>query len=751
MADSALDLVRSLKGPADPPTPDGLSKIDLAQQGWSNSALYMPNKAETILEWLLTRLLKDKVRDPTANPMLNFKYWSLLNEVLTSVIPAASNPLNNPARLWLVPLVNRVPIVPVLTTLLHLFSVDSYVAEEPLLSLALRSFYALWPYAAPKITLDSLLDCCGALFGYLAASSYKLLLQQTDLKSDLSKLALTVYTSYKESLGNAAHKKKICATFIQQHLRHWLDCVSSRKGTLESDETLTATFEVGVETLFNVDVLRVAHEQRVHTSLDETLGVLIVQAPETVLASIPYLFKSYIEVNKKFRNALFGQGSKNTGVTAAEQARGASIKFFATCDSLSRSVTESEAVWRTRLALLSIVNEEDLVVAGDQESMDILQPIGDLAVTSLAAASQVQDSSLTQMILDTLSILVHIDYDLVPGALTRVLPLISMSLDILPHALPYLGKVLSFHTKTRTVDVFTDACLTFLTGQSTVTHNPRIIYEISSSSAIFNHSFLDQLSKAIHGFLTPNQVPELTRSILGYLQTRIEDFEESISRASQNDDSSRKKRKRDKQTTPIDPDQAALVFALTAKIAVIALTSLPLQIVLDDVQQSVKQDIQEFYDGVIRRILKVAPKACLNDTNNVWGWQIVTSSILKFSYHLLDSQLVTDDENSSSPKLFKVLKAPEILPELRVEIYRVLLQEANSGRFSTIDIVEEIFQEFNRQVLLTLRRGMESCIVSIRTVKLLRCRWRDSCFCSIDGSPCLTSLLPQNNFGLWWS
>lgn len=148
--------------------------------------------------------------------MLNFKYWGLLNEVVTSVIPALTNPLNNPARLWLIPLVNRVPIVPILTKLLTLFSVDEHVSEESLLSLALRSFHALWPYAAPKITLDSLLDCSGALFGYFSASSCKVLLEQTDLKSDLTEFALTVYASYKESLGNAAHKKKVCKNCFSQ-------------------------------------------------------------------------------------------------------------------------------------------------------------------------------------------------------------------------------------------------------------------------------------------------------------------------------------------------------------------------------------------------------------------------------------------------------------------------------------------------------------------------------------------------------
>lgn len=240
-------------------------------------------------------------------------------------------------------------------------------------------------------------------------------------------------------------------------------------------------------------------------------------------------------------------------------------------------------------------------------------------------------------------------------------------MDVLPNALSYLGKVLSFHTKTRTVDAFTNACLTFLTNQSTVTQNPRLIYETASSSAMFNHAFLDQLSKAIHGFLTPGQVPELAQTVIRYLQSRIEDFKESISRSSQNDDSSKKKRKRDKQTAPFDPDQAAVVFALTSKIAAITLTSLPLQIVLDDVQASVKTELQEFYDGVIRRVLIIVPKACLGDTNNTWSWQLVTSSVLRFGYYLSDSQLVTDDA-SPSPALSEMLKTSEILPELRIEI-----------------------------------------------------------------------------------
>lgn len=63
MADSALELIRALKASSDPPSLNGPSKIQLAQDGWNNASLYMPNKAETVLEWLLTRLLKDKNKD----------------------------------------------------------------------------------------------------------------------------------------------------------------------------------------------------------------------------------------------------------------------------------------------------------------------------------------------------------------------------------------------------------------------------------------------------------------------------------------------------------------------------------------------------------------------------------------------------------------------------------------------------------------------------------------------------------------
>ena len=64
---NALDLVRALKAPTDPPHPSGPTKVEIALAAWNNGSFYMPNKSETIVEWTLTRLLKDKAKDPYVN------------------------------------------------------------------------------------------------------------------------------------------------------------------------------------------------------------------------------------------------------------------------------------------------------------------------------------------------------------------------------------------------------------------------------------------------------------------------------------------------------------------------------------------------------------------------------------------------------------------------------------------------------------------------------------------------------------
>lgn len=60
MAHALHDFPRALKAAADPPKPGGPSKLAIAQQAWRDPSGYVPNKGELIVEWLLTRLLKEK-------------------------------------------------------------------------------------------------------------------------------------------------------------------------------------------------------------------------------------------------------------------------------------------------------------------------------------------------------------------------------------------------------------------------------------------------------------------------------------------------------------------------------------------------------------------------------------------------------------------------------------------------------------------------------------------------------------------
>ena len=59
---NAQYFIRSLKASSDPPHPGGPLKLDIARQAWDDAQLYVPNKSEAIVEWLLSRMLKEKAR-----------------------------------------------------------------------------------------------------------------------------------------------------------------------------------------------------------------------------------------------------------------------------------------------------------------------------------------------------------------------------------------------------------------------------------------------------------------------------------------------------------------------------------------------------------------------------------------------------------------------------------------------------------------------------------------------------------------
>lgn len=65
--DSAQEFVKVLKNTADPPTVNGLLKIELSRHVWDTPTFHLPRKAQVIAEWLLLKYTKDKDTERYAN------------------------------------------------------------------------------------------------------------------------------------------------------------------------------------------------------------------------------------------------------------------------------------------------------------------------------------------------------------------------------------------------------------------------------------------------------------------------------------------------------------------------------------------------------------------------------------------------------------------------------------------------------------------------------------------------------------
>lgn len=218
MALSAQDFIRALRATADPPSPGGPTKVQIATQVWNNPALYVPNKGEAIIDWLLSRFLKDKDKDPCVpnltrlmkkisaqahtcvrranNPLLDERYWILLRDVLLGSDATKSRSV----RAWIVPILQRTPLAPVVIVLLSLWPRDG--VPPTLVSASAECLSILWPLAVPKLSTEVLLDCVTAVVKLLRTSA---VVQNARVEPFLQQ----ILASYRYSLANASNKKKV--------------------------------------------------------------------------------------------------------------------------------------------------------------------------------------------------------------------------------------------------------------------------------------------------------------------------------------------------------------------------------------------------------------------------------------------------------------------------------------------------------------------------------------------------------------
>lgn len=105
-----------------------------------------------------------------------------------------------PIKSWLAPLLHRIPVGPVIVVFLNSF-VHVHEEERGQLSeLASSCLIVLWPLTVQRMNSELLLECFGALLGFLFSNP---------LEAGLAKTGRLVVNSYHNSLNNSSNKKKV--------------------------------------------------------------------------------------------------------------------------------------------------------------------------------------------------------------------------------------------------------------------------------------------------------------------------------------------------------------------------------------------------------------------------------------------------------------------------------------------------------------------------------------------------------------
>src|SRR5712691_3828834 len=118
-------------------------------------------------EYLTFALLFVLIRDPReSNPVLDLRFWMLVQSILSS-LGSKSSKTGLTRNAWLIPLLNRVPLLPIVSSLLsNSLNLPAQMRDEIYLQSS-KSLTLVWSLAAPKFSLDSLLECFGSILRVL--------------------------------------------------------------------------------------------------------------------------------------------------------------------------------------------------------------------------------------------------------------------------------------------------------------------------------------------------------------------------------------------------------------------------------------------------------------------------------------------------------------------------------------------------------------------------------------------------------
>ncbi|KAH6917636.1 Urb2/Npa2 family-domain-containing protein [Coprinopsis sp. MPI-PUGE-AT-0042] len=698
---SSQNFVRTLKSPNDPPVPGGPLKIALAEQAWEDTTFRVPNKEEVIVDWLLAKWSKEKPSNLKEAAVIDSRYWKLLNNILPS--PGTSS------ASWLKALLGRIAVVPVMTSLLE--ALNAARDSEQLLSLVAPCLAIIWPIGTQKVTTEVFLSCWTT---FLVKS-----LHLRD-NADLDKIGTLITESYRASFANSSTRKKVHTTFVQNidHFKSWLEHISTA-----SSPTTHSLLPAGVETLFNVDILRSIQDSKDPSSeipLFQSLSTLSKSHRRATLDSLPKLFEHYLAALRKHKSTIF------SGSSGPHQLKpdinSAALQFFAFAQNLLDSEDRDSHAWTVACRLLQAVEDEHLQFTRDDTSGSVLLAKNlDLGLIGLQECYLEENGQLTRIIVDCMSALVRIDCDLVLPSTLRILArLLCVPASSSQH-FAFLGLLLEYHIKTRTLDEYVERLFSVSSTTSSSTTTPlrlpftaQSCYALHLSSPLMHHTHLERLARAIQQFVTPTQCGTLVASTIQVLN-EIQGRYKSAQKGSEEDGSRKKKKRKSEaamdqqevaQGDADDIELLAVRYASTARIAQVVLGSVPLHSLPSEQAEKVRSSASQFLADFVQHHTGKLVKSVLKksegseqhaDAGDVstkkkrkqrsgeaveegWASQIILCALLKLQYALeratgLALPLnVGEEEAKSTKRIVGLLKLQQhVLPELVLELSRHLL------------------------------------------------------------------------------
>jgi hypothetical protein len=136
-----------------------------------------------------------------SNPVLDLRFWTLLQDILLFLSPENSK-TRSVHNTWLVPLLNRVPLLPILLSLLYNSLDLAAQMRDELYLYSSKCLALVWYLAAPKFSPDNLLECFGAVLRVLAREG-------SGENSGLTTVCTLVTISLRYVLSHSLNKKKV--------------------------------------------------------------------------------------------------------------------------------------------------------------------------------------------------------------------------------------------------------------------------------------------------------------------------------------------------------------------------------------------------------------------------------------------------------------------------------------------------------------------------------------------------------------